>query len=335
MRWLRRWWLIPLGALLGLLFKGLLLAAFASGGVSSAVGDVLPAGVAYDGISGVSGLGGDGANIVLRGPAGEEAAAVAAAKGLDEVNSVEYIAEGDPVVEEEEVVEEPEPDPEPAAPDLKPAQVTAAAAGTAIVLDGVVADDATKAALNAEAEAQYDEVTDNLTVDAEAFTNDGGQIVLTGEAASQTERDDWFGKGTAVAEQGNLEVIDQITIKPVDETLNDIFALEPIQFDTNLATIRPESQSTLDAAADVLNNNPEAGNLLAVGHTDSRGSDAANKALSQARADAVVAYLVDEKGVDASRLSAEGRGEDELKVDPEESDEDLQANRRIEWEVAS
>ncbi len=334
MRWLRRWWLIPLVALLGLLIKGLLLAGMVSGSLSTAVTGALPAGVAYDGISGI---GADAAHITLSGPASQEAAAVAAAKDVEGVQSVKYLVTEEDIEPdldpEPEVAEEPEPE----APELKPAQLTlAAAAGSAIVLDGVVADDATKAAINDEAVAQYgaDNVTDNLTVDSEVFTNDGGQIVLTGEAASQSERDDWFAKGTAVAAQGNLEVIDQITIKSIDETLNGIFSLEPIQFDTSRATIRPESQSTLDAAADVINDNPEAGNLVVVGHTDSRGSDEANRALSQARADSVVAYLVDEKGVDAARLSSEGRGESELKVDPEVTEEDLQANRRIEWEVA-
>ncbi len=71
-----------------------------------------------------------------------------------------------------------------------------------------------------------------------------------------------------------------------------------------------------------------------VGHTDSDGSTRANQQLSEARAQAVVDYLV-ANGVDAERLEAEGRGESDLLVDPEVTPEDKQRNRRIEWELLS
>ena len=46
-----------------------------------------------------------------------------------------------------------------------------------------------------------------------------------------------------------------------------------------------------------------------ISHTDCRGSDAANKKLSQARAESCVRYLVDEKAIDPARLIPRGRGE--------------------------
>ena len=54
---------------------------------------------------------------------------------------------------------------------------------------------------------------------------------------------------------------------------------------------------------------------------------------TQRRADSVLAYLV-EQGVDEPRLNATGYGETQLKIDPEESDEDKAANRRIEFRVS-
>ena len=72
-----------------------------------------------------------------------------------------------------------------------------------------------------------------------------------------------------------------------------------------------------------------------VGHTDSDGGDDFNLELSQNRAQAVVDYLVNVREVDPDRLEAEGRGETELKVEPESTPEDKQRNRRIEWELIS
>jgi len=105
--------------------------------------------------------------------------------------------------------------------------------------------------------------------------------------------------------------------------------LAPIQFDTASANIRAESFGTLDEAAEVMLANPD-DNVEIQGHTDSRGDDLYNLQLSDARAASVKDYLAD-KGVEVDRMEANGYGEQDLKVDPEESDEDLQANRRIEF----
>ena len=113
--------------------------------------------------------------------------------------------------------------------------------------------------------------------------------------------------------------------------LNRLFELEPIQFATASANIRAASFPTLDEAARILEEYPSV-KLLVVGHTDSDGGAAGNLTLSQARADAVVSYLVGTKGIDSSRLTSEGRGETELLISPETSAADKQRNRRIAWE---
>ncbi len=100
-----------------------------------------------------------------------------------------------------------------------------------------------------------------------------------------------------------------------------------ITFDTGKATIRSESFSQLDKVVEYMAHKPGA-RVEISGHTDSVGNKAANKALSLRRAKACVAYLV-KKGIDKSRLSAVGYG-DERAVASNATPEGREKNRRIE-----
>lgn len=68
--------------------------------------------------------------------------------------------------------------------------------------------------------------------------------------------------------------------------------------------------------------------VLIVGHTDATGSDSYNQTLSERRADAAGSYLVG-RGIDRSRIRAEGRGETEP-VASNEDETGRQLNRRVE-----
>ncbi len=106
--------------------------------------------------------------------------------------------------------------------------------------------------------------------------------------------------------------------------------LEPIQFASGSAEILAESAVVLDEAAEILNGDPSLA-LEVGGHTDSRGDDAANQALSEARAQAVVAALQEREVT--NDLTPRGFGESRLKVDPDDTAEAQQENRRIEFRV--
>ncbi len=85
------------------------------------------------------------------------------------------------------------------------------------------------------------------------------------------------------------------------------WVLRGVNFEFDKATLRPESISILNAAVNVLNENPEL--LVSIdGHTDSKGSDSYNERLSRDRAKAVHDYFVD-NGVKADRLVFRGFGE--------------------------
>jgi OOP family OmpA-OmpF porin len=106
--------------------------------------------------------------------------------------------------------------------------------------------------------------------------------------------------------------------------------IKGIQFDTNKATIRPSSRTTLDETADVLAKYPSV-QVEIIGHTDDRGERESNLELSQNRANSVRDYLVG-KGIDASRIRTRGAGPDEP-VAPNKTKAGRAQNRRIEFKI--
>jgi len=100
-----------------------------------------------------------------------------------------------------------------------------------------------------------------------------------------------------------------------------------INFDTDKATIKPESRPIVDQIVKLLKDNP--GLKVGIeGHTDSTGTPARNKTLSQQRAESVVSALV-KAGIDAKRLSAAGWGQDKPIAD-NKTEEGKAKNRRVE-----
>lgn len=82
--------------------------------------------------------------------------------------------------------------------------------------------------------------------------------------------------------------------------------LEGVNFETGSANLTDQSHGTLDRVATAILGNPDV-RVEVAGYTDNRGGAAANLRLSQARADAVRAYLIG-KGVPAFQLTSRGFG---------------------------
>ncbi|AWI25162.1 OmpA family protein [Flavobacterium pallidum] len=131
-------------------------------------------------------------------------------------------------------------------------------------------------------------------------------------------------KGGKVTVEAALQPIEKIIEKEV-VVLNDIY------FEYNKSNITKEGAYELDKLVQAMNKYPEMV-ILVKSHTDNRGSDQYNMALSDRRAKSTVQYILS-KGVKKERISGKGYGESEPKVDCKENctEEQHAQNRRSEF----
>lgn len=101
-----------------------------------------------------------------------------------------------------------------------------------------------------------------------------------------------------------------------------------ITFDIGKATIKEQSMTEINRFYELMKNNPEL-KFEVQGHTDNTGTVAGNQTLSEKRAQAIVAKLV-EMGISADRLTAKGMGQSSPLAD-NGTDEGRAKNRRVEF----
>lgn len=132
------------------------------------------------------------------------------------------------------------------------------------------------------------------------------------------------------------EVVEEIMeekIEPVVVVVEEKKAIEvenataEIYFDTKSNSISAESIAQLQPIINHLSDHPSA-TIIAVGHTDSRGSEASNQKLSERRAEALSNFLVEEYSIDPARISYSGEGEHSPIAD-NETKEGQAKNRRV------
>ncbi len=118
-----------------------------------------------------------------------------------------------------------------------------------------------------------------------------------------------------------------------DEMAKEIMAsgsvsIYGIYFDFDKADIKPESEPTIAEIAKFLKEQPDM-KVFVVGHTDNEGSLTYNMDLSKERAKSVVNKLINEHGIEASRLNPEGLGF-LAPVSSNRTEEGRAKNRRVE-----
>lgn len=166
---------------------------------------------------------------------------------------------------------------------------------------------------------------------------EGSTITLTGEVPNQEAKD----KATKDAKMAapNATIVNLMTVAgqkalSADQAktqvkLDEALAGKIVEFESGSDKLTDKGKAVLDELAPMFKDST--GKVEIGGHTDSDGNDAANKSLSQRRAETVKKYLVD-KGNDAARFTAMGYGETKPIAD-NSTPEGKQRNRRIEFQL--
>jgi OOP family OmpA-OmpF porin len=223
-----------------------------------------------------------------------------------------------------------------------------------VTLRGLLPDESVATAITTAAQEAFgtDNVDDRLTT-GESIASPDYLESIPGIFASLTDLDTWTitlqDDVISVWGQGSTEAIaaaDAALASLIDEDLEVIVDLEDnnssiaaeltdllsgrASFETGSAVLSEDAEALLDEAVEILADNPDLA-LVVEGHTDNVGDAQFNLALSQARAEAVVDYLV-AGGVSPDRLSAIGYGESRPIAD-NDTEAGRAANRRIEFVI--
>lgn len=132
----------------------------------------------------------------------------------------------------------------------------------------------------------------------------------------------------------HLVAVHNISITEEGEDLRSMllkggFSTTNILFNSGSDKLKPESFAFLQKLGKTLQEDTSL-KVMIIGHTDSDGDPVKNMTLSKARAFSVANYLIDEMGIDKSRLFTQGRGENEPVAD-NTSEEGKAQNRRVEF----
>lgn len=136
-----------------------------------------------------------------------------------------------------------------------------------------------------------------------------------------------------IAKKDGGQVVVEALLEPIKPIITPTeVILEPIFFEFDKSNITAQGAEELDKLVEVMNENPNMV-IFVKSHTDSRGSDRYNMDLSDRRAKATVQYVIS-KGIAQDRISGQGFGESEPKVQCNKcSEAEYAQNRRSEFMI--
>ncbi len=161
------------------------------------------------------------------------------------------------------------------------------------------------------------------------FLIEGGKDVVL-----EARANDYENAKVSVAGTYDEAVDVAIELNPIEKIITaEQLEINPIYFDFDKWNIRRDAAFELDKVVEAMNKYPEL-KIHVVSHTDCRGPESYNQTLSERRAKSTVQYLIS-KGIDETRLTWEGKGESEPKVECKPcgscSKEQHQENRRSDF----
>jgi OmpA-OmpF porin, OOP family len=198
---------------------------------------------------------------------------------------------------------------------------------------GKVKDKKTGQPLNARIEL-YDVAKNELVsfVNSDSVTGEYLMVLTQG-----SEYGIFVSKKEYVFQSLNFNYESEINIAPVEVnvfldkvTVGAISVLKNIFFEFDRFDLQVKSITELENMVRFLTDNPQL-KVEIGGHTDNDGSPAYNIKLSQNRAQSVATHLI-QNGIDQNRISQKGYGADRP-MKPNDSEENKQANRRIEFKI--
>ncbi|MGJ8665513.1 MAG: OmpA family protein [Patiriisocius sp.] len=145
---------------------------------------------------------------------------------------------------------------------------------------------------------------------------------------------DFESNATKVASANDETVSATISLRPIEEIIvEDKIVLNPILFDLDKSNIKPQAAFELDKVVSIMTKYPNM-EIDIASHTDFRGKDEYNLALSERRAQSTRQYIIS-KGIDGKRLTAKGYGETKPRVACGDNctEEEHQLNRRSEFTI--
>ncbi|GAA3931248.1 OmpA family protein [Luteimonas lutimaris] len=224
-----------------------------------------------------------------------------------------------------------------------------------VVAEGVVPDQATKSLILGELRELYgsERVVDRIQVESiptppnwgkyvagmltpglkrvhnGKLEVDGQSVRISGEVANEAQRQQ-VASELSLASNSTYTVTNGLGMGDGQEVLDATLGDRIIEFESGSARLTDVGRAILDEMAGKMRGMGDA-RVQVIGHTDNVGQRQANIALSQARAEAVRAYLVG-KGIARENLSVLGKGPDEPVADNATADGRAR-NRRIQFRV--